>query len=214
MKHRHSLICSLRKRKGFTLIELLVAIAITGIVLAVVGQFFISTNKTYTIQEKVADTQQSIRAIMEMISRDIRMAGLNPEDTAGDAGFVTDSDGTTATSVAFAYDYSNDSGDPISDGACNDDREYVCYSFASANQNIMYRWSNDGGGSWQAGSLTENGNIASLNFEYLDRDGNTTGNLDNIRQVVITICGEISGAYAEDLTNDLCFSNTVKCRNM
>lgn len=201
------------QNKGFTLIELLVAMAISAIVLLAVGQFFISTNKTYTLQEKVAGTQQSIRAIMEMMARDIRMAGLDPENSTDDAGFVTASDGTTSNSIAFAYDYFDDTGNAISDGDCEDSREYMCYSYD--NGNIMRRWSNDGsGGSWQSGGLAEDGTIASLDFEYMDSDGNTTAVLDDIRMVTITICGQVTGAYADDLNNDLCFSTTVKCRNM
>ena len=222
----HSGYYSTNDTKGFTLIEILVAIALSGIVLVVLGQFFISTNKTYSIQEKVAGNQQGIRAAMEMMTRDIRMAGLDPAGSAGDAGFRdngNDDDDTDANSIAIAYDYFDDSTppNPESDGDCNDDGEYICYSFDSANERIMWKVSNDGGTSWQVGSLTPDGTIASMDFEYTLADGTTaadpSGSLGDIRTVTITICGQISGAYAdssEGLNAEHCFSNIVKCRNM
>jgi prepilin-type N-terminal cleavage/methylation domain-containing protein len=211
------------KQAGFTLIELLVAVAISSVVLLALGQFFISMNKTNTIQEKVAASQQEIRTVMEMITRDLRMAGLDPTKNA-DAGFTDDSDGTSDESIAFAFDYYNDDDDPYSDGDCEDDRENVCYSFDEDNGRIMYRWSNDGGANWPgAQSLTQDNTIDSLEFEYfedknaLDNNNpisNPAANLDDIEIVRITICGTITGAYSEDLNNHLCFSNVVRPRNL
>ena len=212
---------SRKNSAGFTLIELLVALAISAIVLLVLGQFFISTNKTNTIQEKVADTQQGIRASMELMTRDIRMAGLDPEGSASDAGFAdngNDDDNTDTNSIAIVYDYYDDSDNAASDGDCEDYHEYVCYSFDAANERLMQKWSSDGGSTWQSGALTEDGSIESLEFEYFDEDDNAIAtpstNLDDIRIVRVTICGKISGAYAEDLNATYCFSNTVTPRNM
>lgn len=223
MMHTHAGIRLQWKQAGFTLIELLVAVAISSIVLLALGQFFISTNKTNTIQEKVAASQQDVRTVMEMITRDLRMAGLDPTKDA-DAGFTDNSDGTNSNSIAFAFDYYDDAGDPYSDGDCDDDREHVCYSFDEDNGKIMYRWSNDGGANWPgAQSLTQDNTISSLEFEYFEDkdalDSNTTisdpaANLEDIEIVRITICGTITGAYAEDLNNELCFSNVVRPRNL
>ena len=209
---------SREKSKGFSLVELLVAIAISSVVLLVVGQFFISTNKTNTILEKAASTQQGIRAVMEMMTRDIRMAGLDPLDSASTAGFVdngNDYDDTDANSIAIAYDYyENSSGTPGSDGDCGDFRENVCYSFDAANERLVYHWSNDGGSTWASEALTEDGTISDLTFSYLDEDGNTTTILADIRVVVINISGTIAGAYSEDLKEPYEFYNTVRPRNL
>ncbi|MCF8027092.1 MAG: prepilin-type N-terminal cleavage/methylation domain-containing protein [Desulfobacteraceae bacterium] len=211
------------KQAGFTLIELLVAVAISAIVLLALGQFFISTTRTNTIQEKVAASQQEIRTVMEMITRDLRMAGLDPTKNA-DAGFTDNSDGTNDESIAFSFDYYNDDDDPYSDGDCDDDREHVSYSFDEDNGRIMYRWSNDGGVNWPgAQSLTQDNTVTSVEFEYfddkdaLDSDNafsDPAANLDDIEIVRVTICGTITGAYSEDLNNQLCFSNVVRPRNL
>jgi prepilin-type N-terminal cleavage/methylation domain-containing protein len=66
----------LRQNKGITLIELLVALAITGILLAGVYRTFIGQQKTYTSQEQVVDMQQNVRAGINRMMREIRMAGF------------------------------------------------------------------------------------------------------------------------------------------
>ena len=219
----HSCIRLKRNNGGFTLIELMIAVAVSAIVLMAVVQFFISTNRTSTVLEKTAATQQTIRMVMEMISRDLRLAGLNPTGNAACAGFTDFREGTGDTSVALAYDYYDAGGNPNSSGDCSNNRENLCYAFDQGNGRVMLRWSNDGGNNWHSYSMTEEGIIESLNFEYfesiekLENDepiADPAGSLDDIRVVRITICGTITGAYSEDLKNPYCFSGTIRPRNL
>lgn len=108
-----SKIFSLHRHLGFTLVELLVAIAISGIVLAAVTKLFISTNKIYTVQEQVVNLQQGIRASLNIMSRDIRMAGLDPTGNAGAAGIAS----ASSTNLHIKYDYNGN-------GTCDRDRHY------------------------------------------------------------------------------------------
>lgn len=62
---------------GFTLIELLIAIAVTGILLGVVMPFFSTNYKSFRVQEQVAEAQQNARAALQIISRDLAMAGYS-----------------------------------------------------------------------------------------------------------------------------------------
>ena len=66
----------LRKNKGITLIELLVALVVTGILVAAVYRTFTGQQKTYTVQEQVVDMQQNVRAVINRMMREIRMAGF------------------------------------------------------------------------------------------------------------------------------------------
>ena len=61
---------------GFTLIELVVAMFIAGIVSIAIFTAFKSQQKSYLIQDQVAEMQQNLRAAMLMTSRDVRMAGF------------------------------------------------------------------------------------------------------------------------------------------
>lgn len=66
----------LNKQLGFTLIELLIAMALSGIVIAAIYSLYLSQAKSYVIQDQVAEMQQNARVAMEMMIRDIRMAGF------------------------------------------------------------------------------------------------------------------------------------------
>jgi len=204
----HTWVCLKKMDRGFTIVEILIALAISAIILLVGTNFFLSTKKSYTIQEKVAGTQQDIRAAMEMITRDIRMAGLNPSGNATNTGFVhngTD-DTTNDRSIAIRYDYSGD-------GTVDFD---LCYFWNEASETLMFR--NGAGNPFEA--LTEEGIINRVAFEYTLADGSTTvnpepsGDLNNIRIVSIEICGQITGAYSDEFTSTYCFSSNVKPRNM
>jgi prepilin-type N-terminal cleavage/methylation domain-containing protein len=67
---------SMLDKKGVTLIELLVVLVISGIVIGGVYRVFISQTKAYTVQDQVAEIQQDVRGAMELMVRDVRMAGF------------------------------------------------------------------------------------------------------------------------------------------
>ncbi len=67
--------------KGITLIELLVVLIISGIVIAAIYRLFIAQTRAYTVQDQVADVQQSVRSGMEILLRDLRMAGFDDDAT-------------------------------------------------------------------------------------------------------------------------------------
>ena len=198
------------KQSGFTLIELLIVIAISSILLLATTQFFINTNKINIVKQKVADTQQSIRVAMEIMSRDIRMAGLAPPPPtlpAANAGFVNNGAGdeTDSDSIAIRYDYNGD-------GVCEFD---VAYQYNNVTQQLNFR---NGAAAFQP--LTETGTISSMSFGYILEDGTadpdptTSGNLGQIRIVTITICGQITGVYSSTFNSTYCFNNTIKPRNL
>lgn len=65
----------LHSRRGLTLAETVVATAVAGILLAAGYGIFLTQHKTYTIQDQVAEIQQNARVAMNMLTRDLRMAG-------------------------------------------------------------------------------------------------------------------------------------------
>ena len=72
----------INKKRGFTLIELLVAIAVASIV--IIGSYM-SVNQ-FTKQQNVSSTyldiSQDARMALEMLKRDIRMAGYQDYQTS------------------------------------------------------------------------------------------------------------------------------------
>jgi type IV pilus assembly protein PilW len=71
------------KKGGFSLVELLITMAITMIISSGLFSLFHSQLKIYIVQGDVAATQQNLRAGMDMMVRDLRMAGFDPEKIGG-----------------------------------------------------------------------------------------------------------------------------------
>jgi len=98
----------LKKEKGLTLIELLVAFAITGLLVAGLYRTLTGQQKTYVIQEQVVDMQQNVRAAINRMMTEIRMAGFGNVSmvlpvtyTAGTFNNVLNLNTPTAGSLTF-----------------------------------------------------------------------------------------------------------------
>jgi type IV pilus assembly protein PilW len=73
---------------GFTMIEVMVAVGLTAIVAAAAFTILTTTSKAVVANEQVVDTQQDVRIAMELLSRDIKMAGFgNPGVAIGNCTF-------------------------------------------------------------------------------------------------------------------------------
>ena len=60
---------------GFSLIELMVALVITLILIAGIGQIFLSSKKSYTIQNDLGRQQENGRYVLDTLAQDLRRAG-------------------------------------------------------------------------------------------------------------------------------------------
>ena len=63
------------RRDGFTLIELMITSAILLLVMLYVTQAFTVQQKTYVVVDQVTEAQQNLRAVSDLIDRDVRLAG-------------------------------------------------------------------------------------------------------------------------------------------
>ncbi len=154
------------KEQGFTLAELLVATLISGVILGAIATTFVAQSKIYDAQEQVTEMVQSARAAMDMMSREIRLAGYDPT-------------GANFTGITYNTSQLEVRTDLDGDGDTSDSNEDITYTYDSSNLQI-YR--NTGGG---AQPLAEN--IQSFTFAYLDSTGTATTTSANVRQVQITI---------------------------
>ena len=155
--------------RGFSLVELLVALGVGMIALAAFYGVFTIQNKRFNIEEQVAEMQQNIRAGIETITMDVRMAGYDP---AGVANFS----GITVSSTQLELKFDLDGNGAIA-GA-----EDVIYKFDSANKRITR---NVGGGDQP---FMEN--VQAFTFAYLDSAGNVTTTSSLVRQIRISITGK------------------------
>lgn len=101
-----------RSESGFTLVELLITMVISGIIMAGVYAAYTVNQKVYTEQQHVVYMQQNIRASLQMLGREIRMAGYNPAGGSG-AGIVDALPGQVQFTMDLNED--NDVDDPDED---------------------------------------------------------------------------------------------------
>ena len=168
------------RQKGFTLIELMVAMAMSGMLMAVVAMAYTGQSRSNTTVQDVSSLQQDMRSALQLMAREIRMAGYDPTGKAG-AGISL----ATSTNFQFTQDVGDGAGGD-SDGDTADANEDIRYAI---NTNGALGRETGGGGGLQP--IAEN--IDQLAYEYL-LDDNTTWtqtplDLTKIRAVKIIILG-------------------------
>jgi prepilin-type N-terminal cleavage/methylation domain-containing protein len=195
---------------GFTLVELLVVIGIFSVVMAAIYSVFIRSNRVYISQEEVVAAQQEARSALDILGREIRMAGLIAADNqpggldlitgpaypggANSAIEIATVDGATkTTTLAFKSDLDDDGN--------TDAMRYVYYHSdhaTASRQNTIYRkvltWS---GGVWADPSgvgeqlFLENIQSLTLTYQMANGTANTApANLEDIRGVVINLVAQ------------------------
>ena len=158
---RVSKLKTLKEEAGFTLVELLAAMVIAVVVMAGIYSAYYSQQKNATAQEQTAEMRQNLRAGLDLMAREIRMAGYDPTQSAN-AGITA----AASNSIIFTSDLNGD-------GDTSDTDENITYSLSGTDL--------------QRSGLVVAENINALNFVYLDGSGNVTATLNNIRSVQITM---------------------------
>jgi prepilin-type N-terminal cleavage/methylation domain-containing protein len=106
----------MRRRGGFTLIELLIAMAISAVVLAMAISVFRRQERSYALQNEVSERQQNVRVAMDMIVRDLRLAGHGTGFQVG-SNLDLDGDGNADSLIVSAVDNMAPATDDIADGS-------------------------------------------------------------------------------------------------
>ena len=170
-----------KKNRGFSLIEALIAMAIVGIVMAAVYTTYASQQRSYLIQEQVAAMQQNLRAGLNVMVREIRMAGYDPLGSAN-AGIVS----MTANSIQLTADLNGD-GDTL-----------------DTDENVTYAINGSGNLGRNTQPVAEN--IDALNFVYLDGNRTVTADPAAVRSIQITMVAK-TGRPDNDYTDTQSYSN-------
>ena len=165
----------LRNQRGFTLIELMIAMAVGSILMVAVLTTFLSQHDTYIAQDDVVEMQQNARVAMDMLARDIRSIGFDP-DRRGAA--------LTNTNTA-TLSFTRDNGA----GALETVRYSLYDAFAEVggNDGVI----NDLGRTLNGGGIQPVAeNVSGLEFRYLDGNGNPTTALIIVRAIQVSIMVE------------------------
>lgn len=171
-----------RSDDGFTLIELMVSIAIGMIVMASVATTFTSQTRTYAAQEQINQMEQNLRGALDIMSREIKMAGYKPN-----GGTVTGVVSFSSTALTIQADISAD-GTVLASGAGSDTAyEQIAYAYDSTSKTITRQV-----GSGTATTLAEN--ISAFSFLYYQAQSGTTSatatTASAIRQIKISMTGQ------------------------
>lgn len=179
-------------QQGFTLIEMLIAVALALIILSGVYEVFTSQQKAYSTQDQVVEMQQNARVAMDMMTREIRLAGYIAEQWTTDAtptGDVSVGGYTTDGSADDIEDINTNDLTFEGDVDGNSQTDTVRYSLSGNNLvREVCEW--DGSTStWCVSSsaqpLAEN--ITNLTFAYYDSNGVVTATRSNIRLVKVSL---------------------------
>ena len=196
-------------KKGFTAVELLISLAIMSMTLGSVYSLYMSFIRTCTKESVKIKLQQNVRSSLDMMIRDIRLAGLDPEGT-GEFGITE----VTPQRIKFTADRDMDGELDIpnaADGIDLSDLEYMEYEFDNSNGIVrMSLYKPDGTTREMSDTLVEN--VTGLTFSYFTSNDVTTSNLDDIRTVGIEMT--IKKISARDGPVSRTLIKRVICRNL
>ena len=181
----------LARQRGFTLVELLVAMAISSIVLVSMVAFFTAQKRSYTRDTATADLQQVVRAGIDFMSDNIRMAGLDPLQT-GNFGI----EAAGATGITFTADLDMNGQIDVSNS------ERIAYAL---NGNQVQQ---------TVGGVTEPlvDNVTNIAFTYRDESDLVTADPAAIRTVQISLTVQEPVGYGRNLART--YTTRVHFRNL
>jgi type IV pilus assembly protein PilW len=162
--------CKLQNITGFTLTELIVAMGIGMVVLAAVTTTFMAQARFYNAQEQINEMQQNARGALDVITRELKMAGYNPN------GGTFDGVTYSVSQLMIQADLDGNGGISTSSSA----NEQITYAYDSTNKQITRKM-----GTGTVEVLADN--ITAFTFSYLNSSGATTTTSSSIRQVGISI---------------------------
>jgi prepilin-type N-terminal cleavage/methylation domain-containing protein len=90
----------MQRHAGFSLVELMLATFLVGLIALYVGQALGANERAYQAVDQTAESQQHLRALLELVERDIRHAALLMPESASACGV----DSTTGPDTLYLAD--------------------------------------------------------------------------------------------------------------
>ena len=185
------------KNQGFTLVELLVAMAIATVVLTAIFFTFKSQQDSYVVQSQVAMTQQNVRGAMQMISRDIQMAGYYTNFEASIITMNWDDMGADESMhpILFARDNISAVGDDIKDNT-----DLVVIVKASLENGRQLALSEAASGTTASSTLRDAGNLIQDKYALLVKNDLSRAEFFQVTNSagIINLSKSLVESYSED----------------
>jgi len=155
------------KNQGFTLVELLVAMAIATVVLTAIFFTFKSQQDSYVVQSQVAMAQQNVRGAMQLISRDIQMAGYYTNFETSIIAMNWDDMGADESMhpIIYARDNISAVGDNIKDNT-----DLIVIVKASMENGRQLAFGEVASGTTASSTLRDAGNLTQDKYALLVKD--------------------------------------------
>ncbi len=185
--------------RAFTLVELLVAMAIASIFIIATLTIADISIHAYSTQERVAGAQQSVRAALDLMARDIRMAGYDPMSFSNGP---TTGIGIIAASKTLLQISADLNADRIDNGGV----ENLTYFYDAPLKRLRQK---EGGRAYPQTFIE---NVSEMQFNYFDANGDPTSNLEEIVAVVVTLSVEDRGNRGDTFARSV--TARINCRNL
>ncbi len=167
--------------QGLTLIEIIVALGLSLLTVSAIYTLYIRELKAQQVREDVLEMQQQVRVVMDVIGREVLMAGYDPVGLNRDANPNNDFHG-----VAFDPQKLIIQADLNGNGVLGDSNESIVYLYDSSSHTLRR---NTGGGNQPFGE-----NIQEFSVMFLDHQGQSTTDSKAIRTVEFLVTGRTEHA--------------------
>lgn len=161
-------------REGFTLIEMVAALGLSLVTVSAVYTLYVSELRAQLVREDMLEMHQQARVVMDVVGREILMAGYDPRGVNIDVDLSNDFLGITYDPGRLMI-----KADLNGNGLIADHNESINFIYDSLTHTLRR---NTGGGNQPFGE-----NIESFLVEYFDHGGNPTIDSRSIRQVRIAV---------------------------
>lgn len=160
--------------EGFTLIEMVVALGLSLLTVSAVYSLYISELRAQSVREDRLEMQQQARVVVDVVSRELLMAGYDPRGVNNDVDLTNDFQGITYDPGHLII-----KADLNGNGRIVDANESITFVYDPKTHTLRR---NTGGGNQPFGE-----SIESFLVEYFDQGGNPTVHSASIQQVKVTV---------------------------
>jgi len=185
----------IERQAGFTLVDILMGLALASVLMVAVVSLFTTMGRSYTTQNVAADVQAVTRAGVELMTQDIRMAGVNPAQISG-VGIVA----AAPANIQFTSDLNLN-------GTIDDTYERITY-YLNGDRLMQQLFAGN------PMPLVEN--VTNLSFDYRDEDDvpvtDLVADIAIIRTVIISMTVQASAGRSGALQRT--YTARVRCRNL
>jgi Tfp pilus assembly protein PilW len=207
MKNTNDARTGLRGEAGFTLAELLVAFAVAALVLAGATTAFLAGTRVLEFGVDQAAAQQTARAALERMGREIRWAGYGHANAVTAVYAFTAIANPTTTSLTLQNDLNGSQAIEAPTGACDPTAltEQVRYQLVGTDLMRSEKPAN------AACDVVLASGITGLTFLYFDSAGVATTDAASIRSVQITMNATSQNGGTSERT--IAMRDRVRVRN-